>query len=50
MIDQFKRKIVNPDYRSAIIYSTSSDKGKFKTDLVVIRDSVNYILSRIDKP
>ena len=46
-LDNFRSKCMESDFRSAIIYSTSPDREKFKNDLNLIKNSIEYILKQM---
>ena len=49
ILDQFRSKCMDSDFRSAIIYSTGLDRDIFKNDLSVIRNSIDFILKQMQK-
>lgn len=49
VLNQFRSKCMEADFRSAIIYSTGSDKENFRNDLTAIKTSVDYMLNQMKK-
>ena len=43
-LELFRKKVLSPDFKSTIIYSTGEERESFKHDLSVIQNTVDYIL------